>query len=211
MAHKGVLFLDELTEFPKTILEQLREPLETGEINIARAAQYITFPADFMLVAACNPCACSYLGDGTDRCNCSRSSIEKYRNKLSGPLLDRIDIHVYLFRVPAELLREKSSSGETSETVQKRVNNVVGLQQKRQGCLNNALTGKQLDEMCELDKESLKLLEQASQNLHLSARAYHRILKIARTLADMEGLENIQKQHIAESIGYRVMDRRCAS
>lgn len=206
LAHRGILFLDELTEFSRATLEQLREPLETGVINIARASQRVQYPAEFMLVAACNPCKCGYLGDGTDRCQCTATSIESYRGKLSGPLLDRIDMHVQLQRVSAQELQSKNI-GEGSAGVQARVERVQHIQLQRQGELNNQLSGQGLESFCELDSQSQVFLAMASQRLNLSARAYHRILRLARTIADMAGAGSIAQSHLSEAIGYRKLDR----
>ena len=208
LAHNGILFLDELTEFSRHTLEQLREPLESGVINIARANQSIQYPANFQLIAACNPCRCGYLGDGTNRCKCSAISIENYRNKLSGPMLDRIDMHVHLSRVSTQLLHANEKC-DSSEDVKVRVNNTHKLQQKRQGVLNNELTIKQLEQYCDLDKVTHGFLDNASEQLNLSARAYHRIIRLARTIADMNQVSKIKQNHIAEAIAYRTLDRNC--
>ena len=208
MAHRGALFLDELTEFSRSALEQLREPLETGRINIARAKQSVEYPACFQLLAACNPCKCGYLGDGTDRCQCSASSIENYRSKLSGPLLDRIDMHVHLQRVNMKTLQGTDKNGEASDVVKERVIMIRAIQTQRQGILNGQLASKDLDSYCNLDKALLNFLETVCEKLNMSARAYHRILKLSRTIADMAGEGSISKAHIAEALGYRSLDRR---
>lgn len=207
LAHNGVLFLDELTEFSRATLEQLREPIEAGVINIARAQQSVQYPADFQLIAACNPCKCGYLGDGTNRCNCSATSIENYRSKISGPLMDRIDMHVHLPRISTKELQQVDEQAETSATVKVRVEQCQQRQYKRQDKLNHQLQGKQLEQYCKLDDQTNSFLALASERLHLSARAYHRILKLARTIADLQGQVVIEKQHIAEAIGYRSLDR----
>jgi len=207
LAHNGVLFLDELTEFSRATLEQLREPLETGQINIARANQSLTYPACFQLVTACNPCPCGYLGDGTDRCQCSLVKIEKYRGKLSGPLLDRIDIHLHLPRVSPKQLRHTSNHEETSSQVRERVEIVQAKQVNRQACLNHQLEVKALEPVCGLEASSYEFLDAVSDRLHLSARAYHRILRVARTIADMDSSDRVKQTHLAEAVGYRSMDR----
>jgi magnesium chelatase family protein len=207
LAQNGILFLDELTEFSRAALEQLREPLETGRINIARANQSVQYPAKFQLITACNPCPCGFLGDGTDRCVCSASKVEQYRAKLSGPMLDRIDMHLHLPRISTAELRLKSSTVENSLTVKQRVTKVRQLQLQRQGRLNYALAGQALEEYCFLAEEIHLFLDIAAERLKLSARAYHRILRLARTVADMDDALCISKKHIAESIGYRALDR----
>jgi len=208
LAHRGILFLDEFTEFSRSALEQLREPLETGKINIARANQSIEYPAEFLLVAACNPCKCGFLGDGTDRCQCSAASIESYRAKLSGPMLDRIDMHVHLPRVSVKVLQDTKAEGEKSEVVKQRVTDVRAFQQQQRNKLVSQLTVKELEQYCELDAELQDFFATVSEKLNMSARAYHRVLKLARTIADMEGEESINKKHLSEAIGYRSLDRR---
>ncbi|MFT6100702.1 MAG: magnesium chelatase family protein [Arenicella sp.] len=208
LAHNGILFLDELTEFSRSALEQLREPLETGKIHIARANQSVEYPARFQLVTACNPCPCGYLGDGTDRCICSANKIEQYRAKLSGPMLDRIDMHVHLPRISVSELRKRSESVEPSAAVRERVKLVRDLQIERQADLNCNLAGVTLEEHCQLDDGIHQFLDMACERLHLSARAYHRILRLARTIADMSGKPSIEQSHIAEAIGFRSLDRQ---
>lgn len=205
LAHHGILFLDEFTEFTRSALEQLREPLETGMINIARANQSVQYPAKFLLIAACNPCPCGYLGE--ERCSCSASKIENYRAKLSGPMLDRIDMHVHLPRIATSELQKTDPNTESSNAIMQRVEHVRQLQLDRQQLLNCELKGEILEEYCELDKTTAQFLESASERLQLSARAYHRILRLARTIADMGNSKNIEQAHIAESIGYRSLDR----
>ncbi|MBX2848241.1 MAG: YifB family Mg chelatase-like AAA ATPase [Acidiferrobacterales bacterium] len=206
-AHNGVLFLDELTEFSRATLEQLREPLETGNVHIARAAQSVTYPCSFLLVAACNPCKCGYFGDGTDRCQCSAVSIESYRGKISGPMMDRIDMHVHLPRVDLKTLQSKDPNAETSKQIKDRVVKARHIQTKRQGELNTRLSAKNLGLFCELDSENLNFLEMACEKLKMSARAYHRILKLSRTIADISGERKISKSHLSEAIGFRSLDR----
>lgn len=207
LAHNGILFLDELTEFSRATLEQLREPLETGRIHIARANQSVSYPARFQLIAACNPCPCGYLSDGTDRCQCSLTKIENYRSKLSGPLLDRIDIHLQLSRLAPKQLRQKAEHAERSAYVRERVERAQAQQLQRQGQLNYQLEAKQLESVCELDSASYEFLDAVSERLHLSARAYHRIMRVARTIADMGACKKTQQIHLAEAVAYRSMDR----
>lgn len=206
-AHHGVLFLDELTEFSRPTLEQLREPLETGEVNIARASHSVSYPAKFLLVAACNPCKCGFLGDGTDRCQCTAASIEQYRSKLSGPLIDRIDMHLHLPRVSIKELQSNQEKGECSAQIRARVDQVRTRQLSRQACLNSELNNVQLERFCALDADAAGFLEVVCERLNMSARAYHRILKLARTIADMSAQEKITKVHLSEAIGFRCLDR----
>ena len=202
LAHHGVLFLDELPEFPRAVLEVLREPLESGTITISRATRQVDFPARFQLIAAMNPCPCGYLGHPSGKCRCTPDQISRYRNKLSGPLLDRIDIQV---EVPAlshnDLLRQ--ADGESSAQIQQRVANARDRQAARQDKTNAALSSKETEYHCVLDDTSSTLLKQAISRLNLSARAYHRILKVARSIADLENRPNITSQHIGEAIQYR--------
>jgi magnesium chelatase family protein len=206
LAHNGVLFLDELPEFKRNVLEVLRQPLEDGQVTIARAAQSLRFPADFMLVSAMNPCPCSFLGSEKD-CLCTPSQIQRYRSRLSGPLLDRIDIHL---EVPAVKVQELTNMqvGETSAAIKVRVSKAHELQQKRFAgrkavYFNSQMGPKDLKRHCALDSQGQELLVQATTRLGLSARAYHRILKIARTIADLEASPNILISHLAEAIQYR--------
>ena len=208
LAHNGILFLDELTEFSRSALEQLREPLETQRIHIARASHSVQYPASFQLITACNPCPCGYLSDGTDRCRCSANKVEQYRSKLSGPILDRIDMHVHLPRVPVSELRADSSNSESSHEVRQRVEQVRSVQFNRQKGLNAKLDGEKLERFCRLEDGVHQFLELACERLNLSARAYHRIIRLARTIADMDGGEEIEQKHIAEAIAYRSLDRR---
>ena len=206
LAHHGILFLDEFTEFARAALEQLREPLESGVIHIARANQSVQYPADFLMIAACNPCPCGYLGE--QRCSCSASKIEHYRAKLSGPMLDRIDMHVHLPRVATSELQVQDPNAENSTTIMQRVVGVRDRQMQRQDALNSELAGKALEQYCSLDKATAEFLENSSERLQLSARAYHRILRLARTIADMSNSAQINQAHIAEAIGYRSLDRQ---
>ena len=208
LAHHGVLFLDELPEFDRRVLEVLREPLESGAVTISRAARQAEFPARFQLVAAMNPCACGFLGDPSGRCRCSPDKVSQYRARISGPLLDRIDMHIDVPAVPREvLLDQKARVGESSSEVRPRVECARERQRHRNGGTNSALNNKQIEETCRLDEEGRRLLEQAIDRLGLSARAYHRVLKVARTIADLAGEENIRSSHLAEAVQYRCLDR----
>ncbi|MFN4022769.1 MAG: YifB family Mg chelatase-like AAA ATPase [Hydrogenophilus thermoluteolus] len=202
LAHHGVLFLDELPEFSRTVLEALREPLETGEITVARLRQRVTFPARFQLVAAMNPCPCGYLGDPSDRCRCTPAQIERYRARLSGPLLDRIDLMVEAPRLSAETLTH-APQGETSAVVAARVRDARARQQWRQGKPNAALSPAELDRFAPLEPAAEELLVKAAERLQLSARAHHRIRKVARTIADLAGCKRIGGAHLAEAIQLR--------
>jgi len=205
LAHHGVLFLDELPEFDRRVLEVLREPLESGRIMISRAARHTEFPAQFQLVAAMNPCPCGYLDDPSGRCHCNIDQIERYRRKISGPLLDRIDMHINIPRLSyAEL---EGPAGETSAAVRARVTAARDRQMQRSHTLNCQLNNRELDATCVLQKADRLLLQQAMECLQLSARAYHRILKVARTIADLAGSLAIERAHISEAINYRKLDR----
>lgn len=211
MAHHGVLFLDELPEFKRSVLEVLRQPLEDGVVTISRAATSVSYPARFMLAAAMNPCPCGYFTDPQRECTCSPPQIDRYRARISGPLLDRIDLHI---DVPSLRYRELAveTQGELSETVRARVKQARALQHerfKRTKTFCNAQMGsKQIRRHCSIRPEGQRLLETAIERLGLSARAYDRILKVARTIADLEGQEAIRTDHLAEAIQYRTMDRR---
>jgi len=208
LAHHGVLFLDELPEFDRRVLEVLREPLESGSITISRAARQADFPARFQLVAAMNPCPCGYLGDANGRCRCTTDQVRSYRARVSGPLLDRIDLHVEVPAVPnADLLGPFKDGGEPSVHVRERVQAARERQQQRSGVANFRLGTKQIEQVCALDDDNRRLLELAMQRLSLSARAAHRILKVARTVADLEGAERIGATHLSEAIQYRCLDR----
>ena len=206
LAHKGVLFLDELPEFPRTVLEVLREPLESGRIAISRANAQVEFPAEFQLIAAMNPCPCGFAGDKSQRCRCSEQQVSRYRQKISGPLLDRIDMHVPVISLPITDLQAKPK-GENSETVRARVMRCRQRQILRQQVPNCRLSGQQLHDFCSLNETAKKLLEQAVTKLNMSARGYDRILRVARTLADMAESENIDVPHLSEALAYRVLDR----
>ena len=204
LAHEGVLFLDELPEFPRNVLEVLRQPLENGEVHLSRAAQQTTFPANFQLVGAMNPCPCGHFGDGTAKCHCTEDRVDKYHSKISGPLLDRIDMVLDVPPLPKELLLSQSQEKiENSETIRDRVLSAYNRQLNRQGKSNDLLTPDEVEKMVPLDKENTQLLEAVIDKLQLSARAYHRILKVARTIADIDSSETVDKQHLIEAIGYR--------
>ena len=202
LAHNGVLFLDELTEFDRKTIEVLREPLETGRINISRAARQATFPASFQLVAAMNPCPGGC--ESIQHCSCSHEQLSRYKNKLSAPFLDRIDIQIELPRLnKSELLEQKIHQQETSATARERVTRARELQLSRQGCLNGQMNNQQIEDICVLDNASQQLLTQAIDKLKLSARSYHRLLKLARSIADLNGEQEISVQCISEAINYR--------
>lgn len=202
LAHHGVLFLDELPEFDRKVLEVLREPLESRKIVISRAARQAEYPAGFQLIAAMNPCPCGYFGSPQHQCRCTPDQISRYRGKISGPLLDRIDL---VIEVPAlsetEMLQQ--GQGESSADIQARVTKAYVLQQKRQQCANAELQGKTLEAVSALDSTAEQMLKQAIQHLKLSARAYHRVLKVARTIADLAGRAEIASSDIAEAVQYR--------
>lgn len=211
LSHNGVLYLDELTEFSKSVLEVMRQPLEDRQITIARAKNTVTYPASVMLVASMNPCPCGYYNHPTHPCTCTASQIQKYMGKVSGPLLDRIDLQIDILPLSFEEM-SKTTVAESSEEIRKRVVAARQIQQVRFKdhplihC-NALMTPAMLREYCQLDERAMKLLKNAMTKLDLSARAYDRILKVARTIADYEGAENISSAHIAEAISYRNMDR----
>lgn len=210
LAHNGVLFLDELPEFKRNVLEVLRQPMEDGEITIARVEKTLKFPARFQLIAAMNPCPCGYFTDPKHECHCSAQQIQRYLSKISGPLLDRIDIHLEVPHIKYEELSQKRC-GEPSEKIRERVNKARLIQMKRyenDGINFNAhLESKHLEQFCILDKEAEELLKMAIFELGISARAYDKILKISRTIADLDGKETINAYHISEAIGYRNLDK----
>ena len=206
LAHNGVLFLDELVEFDRKVLDVLREPLETGKITISRAARQASYPAKFQLIAAMNPCPAGKSCDFAANCECSLEKRRKHRSKLSAPFLDRIDLQIEVLQISREDL-QKPSESESSETVRARVVAARNKQLQRQGSANNILSNKDIEKYCSLSKEDEALLGQIMEKFRLSARAYHRILKVARTIADLEGSENIQTKHISETISYRAMDK----
>lgn len=202
LAHLGVLFLDELPEFDRKVLEVLRQPLESREIVISRASRQITFPANFQLIAAMNPCPCGYAFNQDVRCQCSAESIKRYQNRISGPLLDRIDLHIDVPPLKAHELQDNKPV-ENSETVRNRITQAYELQMQRQGFLNQNLSPQLLEKHAQLDESSARMLEMAQQRLNLSARAYHRILRVARTISDLAGSEQIQSSHLSEALSYR--------
>lgn len=213
LAHFGVLFLDELPEFKRGVLEVMRQPLEDGIVTISRAATSLTFPADFMLIASMNPCPCGYYGSNipNHNCSCEMGAISRYRSKISGPLLDRIDIHV---EVPGVSYADLSSlpTGDDSATIRARVNKARQIQRDRfmdQGIFNNSqMNSRMLRKYCQLDSESQAQMQHAIDKLGYSARVFDRILKVARTIADLEGHKNISSEHISEAIQYRTLDRK---
>jgi len=206
LAHRGVLFLDELPEFSRGVLEALREPLETGTVGIARANYRVTFPARFQLLAAMNPCPCGYAGDRGARCRCSPAQIQRYLARLSGPLIDRIDLHVIVRPVDYASLREGGPDAEDSATVATRVARARAVQSRRGG-LNSGLEAAALQRACALGEREHRLLEDAVSRLGLSARACYRALRVARTVADLDGLERVGMQQLSEALGYRRLDR----
>lgn len=208
LAHRGVLFLDELPEFDRRVLEVLREPLETGAISISRAAQQAEFPARFQLVAAMNPCPCGYLGDRSGRCHCSPEQITRYRGRISGPLLDRIDIHLTVSRVDQRALLEPDApAGEPSAAIRDRVTTARRRAIARAGRANALLDTADVTRYCAPGESARPLLASAMERLQLSARAYHRILRVARTIADLDDAEAIGERHISEAVAYRQLDR----
>jgi len=203
LAHRGVLFLDELPEFPRAVLEVLREPLESGEILISRATRQVQFPARFQLLAAMNPCPCGYFSDASGRCRCTPDQIQRYNARLSGPLLDRFDMLLTVAALPPGDLLVPGSVGEPSAAVAQRVAVALEIQQQRQGGLNRDLAGGALEDACRLGKTGRALLVQAATRLGLSARACHRVLRVARTLADLAGMERVEEPQLLEAIGFR--------
>lgn len=202
LAHNGVLFLDELPEFSRRALEGLREPLETGKVALSRAAARVEYPARFQLIAAMNPCPCGFYGDSDGRCRCAPEQVARYRGRLSGPLLDRIDMLLEVPRLPPSLLRE-SSGGESTATVQARVVVARERQLARSGCANARLAVKQLEQVCPLGSKEAALLDAAVEQLRLSGRAYHRILRLARTIADLGQSDVLRAADLLEAIAYR--------
>jgi len=208
LAHNGTLFLDELSEFDRKVLDVLREPLETGHITISRAARQVDFPARFQLIAAMNPCPCGYLGDASGRCHCTSEQIARYRAKISGPLLDRIDMHLEVPRIAHEVLRKGAMGGEeSSATIRVRVIDARNIALARSGKANSALTAKEVKQYCVLSEAGHQLLEKAMTKFGLSHRAYHRILKLALTIADLDHANHIAIKHLSEAISYRKLDR----
>jgi magnesium chelatase family protein len=203
LAHGGVLFLDELPEFNRHCLEALREPMESGMITLARAGHRITYPARFQLVAAMNPCACGYLGDAEHACRCTPDQILRYRSRISGPLLDRFDLHIQVNRLPPGDLLSPHRTGECTEVVRARVIRCRLRQEKRQGAPNAQLAPDRLASICSLAKREKQWLETAATRLHLSGRGLHRTLRVARTIADLEECDAIGVGHLSEALGYR--------
>lgn len=204
LAHNGILFLDELPEFSRKVLEVLREPLESGEIAISRAAQQVVYPANFQLIAALNPCPCGHPEKPPQECHNPQACCSKYQSKLSGPLLDRIDLHVHVEAIPINELQSQEK-GECSDAVRDRVSQARQIQLQRQGCANHDLSAKQLETFCHISKPDAQFLQQAVERLGLSARGYHRVLKVARTLADLAQQAHIQKQNLTEALSYRTL------
>ena len=211
LAHHGVLFLDELPEFRRSTLEVMRQPLEDGRVTISRAAGSMTFPAEFMLVAAMNPCPCGYYGDPRRECRCGTNAVQKYRQRISGPLLDRIDLHIEVPAVPYSDLSSRDT-GEPSSVMRARVEQARKIQQERLSgkskvSSNSRMSSKLIKTYCQLDEAGQEMLKMAMSDLNFSARAYDRILKVARTIADLDSSENIQANHLGEAIQYRTLDR----
>jgi magnesium chelatase family protein len=203
LSHQGVLFLDELPEFPRRVLEVLREPMETGEILISRAAHSTRYPARFLLAAAMNPCPCGYFGDGTERCHCSPDQVRRYQQRISGPLLDRIDLQLAVPALPPDELLEPGVPGESSDQVRQRVLVARERQLQRQGCVNRDLDNRQLMIHCALSEAGRRLLSRVMEKHSLSARACHRLLRVARTLADLQGIESIDEACLLEAVIFR--------
>jgi magnesium chelatase family protein len=214
LAHRGVLFLDELAEYRRHVLEVLRQPLEDGAVHLARARSALRFPARFVLVGAMNPCPCGYFGDGSDRCLCDPAGVARYRGRVSGPLLDRIDLHVEVPAVPFRDLAQ-DGGGESSATVRDRVSDARKLQWARYGAAEGPRTNAELDagalrRWCPASGPVLRMLQSAVERLGLSARGYHRILRVARTIADLEAEPDVGLHHVREAVQYRALDRRLA-
>lgn len=203
LAHHGILFLDELPEFNRHVLEALREPLESGTITISRAARQAEFPAKFQLIAAMNPCPCGHLGNPQKNCNCSSEQVKRYRQRLSGPLLDRIDMHVEVPILPHEFFNTPGQNNETSSDVKVRVEAARERQIKRLQKINHQLSGKEIEKICSLKSSDQDLLSAATKKLGLSTRAYYRVLRVARTIADLADCVNIETEHLTEALTYR--------
>jgi len=203
LAHQGILFLDELPQFKRHVLEALREPIESGCIMISRAARQVEFPAKFQLIAAMNPCPCGHLGNPEGNCRCTSEQVSRYRGRLSGPFLDRIDMQVSVSSLPQEFLLKNSEKGETSASVRKRVTETRARQHKRKKKLNALLSSREVDKECLLTDDAQKLLYQATKRMKLSVRGYYRTQRVARTIADIAASEEIKSEHIAEALSYR--------
>jgi len=211
LGHHGVLFLDELPEFKRNVIEVLRQPLENGDVTVSRAVASITYPASFMLLAAMNPCPCGYFGDSRHQCTCTHGQVHRYRHKVSGPLLDRIDIHIEVPAVPYKELSNESV-GEKSDDIRQRVVAARNIQLERfqndrRIYANGQMKTRHLKKYCTLKPDAQALLDTAMQKLGLSARAYTRILKLSRTIADLDASEDIHSHHVSEAIQYRTLDR----
>ena len=210
LSHNGVLFLDELPEFKRTVLEVMRQPLEERRVTISRAKLSVDFPANFMLIASMNPCPCGYYNHPEKECVCGSGQVQRYLNKVSGPLLDRIDLHVEVTPVSFDEMTQNRKA-ESSEVIRERVISARKIQQERfktEGIHSNAMMGSQMvKELCQINEAGKTLLKTAMERLGLSARAYDRILKVSRTIADLDGKENIGIEHLAEAIQYRSLDR----
>jgi magnesium chelatase family protein len=211
LAHNGVLFLDEVAELPRNTLETLRQPIEDGHVTVSRAAMTLTFPARFIFCAAMNPCPCGYLMDTRRECTCTQTQVQKYRARMSGPLMDRIDLHIEVPTVRFQDLKQEDG-GETSATIRERIEKARLIQtnrfEKAKGIHCNAhMNSRMVRQYCEIEKGAMSMLESAMERLGLSARSYDRILKVSRTIADLEGMEKIQSSHVAEAIQYRTLDR----
>jgi magnesium chelatase family protein len=215
LSHNGVLFLDELPEFPKSVTESLRAPMEDGVVTVTRASSKVTYPASFMLVCAMNPCKCGYFGDPTRQCRCAPGAVMKYLDRVSGPLLDRIDIEIELPAVSYNDISGKSAPGESSAAIRERVNRARAFANARLSAggdeadiLNGRLSGQLIRKYCTPTEEGSQLMKSAFERLGLSARGHDRVLRVARTIADLEGSEQITEDHIAEAIMYRSLDRK---
>ena len=208
LAHNGVLFLDELPEFDRKVLEVLREPLESGSVTISRAARQAEYPARFQLIAAMNPCPCGHFGNARGQCRCSPDQIRRYLLKLSGPFLDRIDLHIDVpLMTRKEFTAPVDSASESTAEVRSRVEQAHAVQYQRQYKLNGDLQASELDQQLAIEPAAREFVLQVMEKLGLSARAYHRILRVSRTIADLEGREQVDRQHVSEAISYRKFER----
>jgi magnesium chelatase family protein len=210
MAHNGILFLDELTEFKRTTLELLRQPLENKEVGISRAQQAVIFPSSFLLIAALNPCPCGYLGDTKRTCSCSQHQIQKYLEKVSGPLLDRIDLQINVQSITYDTLQQKNDHAQSSAELYQGVQRALELQEQRfgqAGIYNNTMNPDQIERWCTLTPAAQELVKKAFDKLKLSMRGYHKLLKVARTIADIEKVEQIDVRQAQEAIMYRSLDQ----